>query len=534
VRAISRAAAIGIAIAVIIVIAVAALLAAMPPAPPTPTPTPAPTPTPVMPTPTPTPTPAPAPTPTPALKKVTLTIEYCEPHKDLFKPAIEKLKERARELGYDLEVKEIMIPYGVDCAARITEDLAAGVAGDIFESDSFLITAYVEAGYLLPITDFVREWPDWEKFAPAMRNMVTYKGEVWGIMLDTDVRMIFYRKDIFKLAGLPEDWQPRTWKDILDAAYKLLENREKIMEELGIEEFYPLLIPAGLKWGEATPAQGFYMLLLGADKDPYNRLYDYEEGKWVCKSTALWRTFKFYIEVYTKGLASAEHALAADPWAVHRKAFSEGRVAMDLAGSWEFYEGWGPEGIAPLPVCQEQCKGLTGEEYRKCYLDCEWKIVGIAKMPGFAGGAEGERPFVTLSGGWAVTLNAKLKDDPDKLKLAYEFLRIIGSRDIIVKYAAKYAKPAPRVDAIEVPEYAQDPYIRLISEYVEFTDYRDTLPEYPKVSKIIQEITQLIIEGKIVDADQALEEYCKRLKEAVGPENVVEYPVRKVWVEEGG
>ena len=112
-----------------------------------------------------------------------------------------------------------------------------------------------------------------------MRKIVTYKGKIYGIMLDTDVRMKWCRKDIFKLAGLPEDWQPKTWDDILEAAKKLIDNKDKIMKELGITEFYPIMIPAGLKWGEATPCQGFYMLLVGADKEPLNRLYDYEKGK---------------------------------------------------------------------------------------------------------------------------------------------------------------------------------------------------------------------------------------------------------------
>ncbi len=203
---------------------------------------------------------------------------------------------------------------------------------------------------------------------------------------------------------------------------------------------------------------------------------------------------------------------------------------MDIGGSWEFYEGWGPEGIAPLKKCLVKCgcdEKCTTDEQKKCYLDCEWKIIGFAKMPGYKGGAEGERQFVTISGGWAVAINAKLKDDPEKLKLAWEFIKIVASRDIIAKYAAKYAKPAPRVDAIEVPEYAQDPYIKAISEYIKFTDYRDALADYPKVSRIIQEVTQLILEGKITDPDQALEEYCKRLKEELGPDKVIEYPVTK-------
>lgn len=467
----------------------------------------------------------------PGLKKVTLTIEYCAPHRDLFKPAIEEFKKKAKEMGYDVEVNEIVIPYGVDCAKRITEDLASGTAGDIVDVDSFMLASYAEAGYLYPLNDFIKNWPDWEKFAPAMRKIVEYKGKIYGVMIDTDVRMIWYRKDIFKLCGIPVPWQPKSWEDIIKTALKLKECEPKIKEKFGIKEFYPLIIPAGLKWGEATPCQGFWMLLVGADKEPLNRLYDYQKGKWICKSTALWRAFKFYIDVYVKyKIGNNDVNLAQDPWAAHRKAMSEGISAIDIGGSWEFYEAWGPEGIAPLKQCLEKCgcgEKCTTDEQKECYIKCEWEIIGFAKMPGYKGGAEGEREFVTISGGWAVAINAKLKNDPEKLKLAWLFITIAASRDIEAKYAAKFAKPCPRLDAVEVPEYAKDPYIKAISEYLKFTDYRDALPEYPKVSKIIQQVTQLIIEGKITDPDKALDEYCKRLKEELGPDKVIEYPVKK-------
>ncbi len=466
--------------------------------------------------------------PAPAkLKKVTITIEYCEPHKYLFKMAIEKFKEEAKKLGYDVTVKEIMIPYGVDCATRVTEDLAAGTAGDVVDEDSFLLASVAQAGYLYPLDEFIKNWPDWNQFAPAMRKMVTFGGHIYGVMIDTDVRMIWYRKDIFKLCGLPVPWQPKSWKDILDAAAKLKECAPKIMKKYGVNEFYPIIVPAGLKWGEATPCQGFWMLLVGADKPPLNRLYDYKTGKWICKSSALWRSFWFYIELHKKGYDAVPVHLAADTWAAHRKFFSEGKVAMDLGGSWEFYEGWGPKGIAPLPVCKQQCAGKTGDEYTKCYLKCEWEVIGFAKMPGWSGGAHGEPKFVSISGGWFVGINAKAAKDPDKLKLAWLFIKTIGSKEPIALYAAKYAKPAPRLDAVEVPEYAKDPYIKAISEYLKFTDFRDALPDYPKVSKIIQYVTQLIIEGKITDPDKALDLYCKKLKETVGAENVEELPVEK-------
>ncbi len=454
---------------------------------------------------------------------VKLSVEYGEPWKDLVKPVLSEFVEEMKAKGYEVTIEEKMIPYGEDAVAVITSDLAAGVAGDVLIVDSFMIPSYAAAGYLYSLDDLVRGWDGWKHFPEPMKKIVQWEGKVYGIMIDTDVRMIWYRKDIFKLAGLPEDWQPRTWEDILEAARVLKENEDKIKAELGIDEFYPFYIPAGTKWGEGTTMQGFYMVLLGADKPPYNRLYDYGQGKWVCKSTALWRAFKFYIDIYlTLGVGPVEYNFAPDVWATHRKVFSEGKVAMDVGGSWEWGEGWGPKGIAPLKPCVDECGADEA-----CYVRCEARYVGYAKMPGYEGGAGGEPAFVTISGGWAVALNANLGKDEVKLKLAWELVKMIASRDNIAKYCAKFGKIAPRLDAVEVPEYAKNAYLKAITEYLKFTDFRDAMPEYPKISAIVQEVTEKIIRGEITDPDQALEEYCSRVKEEVGAGNVVEYPVSR-------
>jgi len=445
------------------------------------------------------PTPPPTPAPTPTLKTVELTIEYGQPWEKPVSWVVDKFKEAMKEKGYDVRIKLAMLPYGVDFVSKESMDFATGTAGDVVLVDSFMIPEYAAAGYLEPLDTYVAGWADWSKFPEPMRKIVMYEGRVYGVMMDTDVRMIWYRKDIFKMAGLPEDWQPKTWDDIIQTALTLKEHEAEIKSALGIDEFYPFYIPAGTKWGEGTTMQGFYMVLLGADDPPYNRLYDYKAKKWIGKSTALYRAFKFYYDVYVKyKLGPVEYNFAADVWATHRKVFAEGKVAMDVGGSWEWGEGWGPNGIAPIP-------------------DREAKV-GYAKMPGYKGG------FVTISGGWAWVINAKI--DSEKKELAWEFIKMVCSKEIIAKYAAEFGKVAPRSDAAEVPEYAKDPYLKSILEYLTFTDFRDAMPGYSKVSSIIQEITEKIITEGIAP-DQALEEYYNRLVAEFGEGNVITYQVVK-------
>ncbi len=439
-----------------------------------------------------------------APKKVTIVVEYGQPWQYLVENlTLAKFKEEAKKLGYDVEVTLRMIPYGVDIVQTISQDLAQGVAGDVLVIDSFMIPEYAEAGYLLDLTSYVEEWDGWAAYPEAMKKIVTYENKVYGIMIDTDVRMLWYRKDIFQLAGLPADWQPTTWEDIIEAALTLANNSDTIKDQLNITEFYPIYFPAGTKWGEATTMQGFYMLLLGADKDPYNRLYDYSENKWVGKSKALLRAFQFYYDIYVEHkIAPEEYNFVTDVWSKHREAFAKGWVAIDIGGSWEWDEGWGPNGIYPIPNREEK--------------------VGYAKMPGYAGGAESERPFVTISGGWAVAINAAIK--PELKPLAWLFVKILASKENVAKFCARYGKIAPRTDAAEVPEYAENEYLQSVLEYLNFTDFRDAMPGYSKVSFYIQQATEKIVtEGWT--AEQALDWYYDQLVAEFGEDNVITYPL---------
>ena len=191
------------------------------------------------------------PTTTPTtLKKVTLTVEFGEPWKDLVMPIVDKYKEHMKSLGYDVDLKLKMIPYGQDFVSIEAQDFAAGTAGDVVITDSFIIPSFASANYLYPLDDFVKTWPDWNAFAEPMKRIVSFKGHVYGVMIDTDVRMIWYRKDIFKIAGLPENWQPKSWEDLIKAIKTLLNHSKEIKEKLGINEFYPFYIPAGTKWAK--------------------------------------------------------------------------------------------------------------------------------------------------------------------------------------------------------------------------------------------------------------------------------------------
>ena len=183
--------------------------------------------------------------------------------------------------------------------------LAAGTGPDIWAEDTFWIPADAEAGYLLDLTDKVQAW-EWDQWVEAAKGAVTFKGRVWGLNRDTDVRPLYYRKDIFQDAGLPVPFQPKSWEELLEAARRI-----KTCAQANRQNVIPIAFKAGSLGGEATTMQGFWMLFLGAG----GQLYDPEAGKWVIHRQALRDTFGFYYDIYIRERLSTDPAfwLAGKP-----------------------------------------------------------------------------------------------------------------------------------------------------------------------------------------------------------------------------
>src|SRR5579859_5881917 len=96
---------------------------------------------------------------------------------------------------------------------------SASTAPDLVREDSFLVSSDVTAGYLAPLDKYLAAWPDYsQQWFPAMQKISTFNGHNYGVMDGTDVRLVWYNKNIFQKAGLPTTWQPQNWADILSAA----------------------------------------------------------------------------------------------------------------------------------------------------------------------------------------------------------------------------------------------------------------------------------------------------------------------------
>ncbi|AJE82225.1 MULTISPECIES: extracellular solute-binding protein [Streptomyces] len=352
-------------------------------------------------------------------------------------------------------------------------------APDLVYEDTFRINADIKAGYLRPLDKELTGWPEWERFADSAKAAAKAEdGKTYGIPVGTDTRGLWFNKKIFAKAGLPEDWKPKNWNEILTAARTV---KKKVP---GVT---PLNVYTGKAPGETAVMQGFEMLLYGTGKDP---LYDPAAKKWVTGGKGFQDALGFIDTVYREKLGpDVSDALDANvATSVGTQWFPEGKLAIGLDGSW-LGQNWINKGPREWP---------------------SWsKDLGQAPMPTQHGQAPGA---VSMSGGWAWSIPRKAGNP----ELAFEFVKTLQKKENAVRWDVADAQIAVREDVAADPKYLNSmPGIKFFTSLVDRTHYRPALPVYPQVSTAIGEAMEAVTTGDASPAGAA-KEYDGGLGDLVG------------------
>lgn len=354
-------------------------------------------------------------------------------------------------------------------------------APDVIYEDSFQVRSDAAAGYLAPIDEQLKGWEDWSQFDDTAKQAgLGDDGKTYGVSMGTDTRALYYNKEIFAKAGLPTDWAPKTWDDVLSAARTV---KQKVPDVI------PMNVYAGKAAGEATSMQGFEMLLYGTK----STLYDTESKKWVTGSAGFRDSLGFYDTLFTEKLAPPlDIALDAAAGArVSGELLPEGKLAIALDGSW-------------LPG-----QWLTGENEWP-----EWeKTMGYAPMPT----QDGSEPGATsMSGGWLLSVGAKA-DDP---QAAFDFITVALNRENTLKYDTENSQIAVRKDVASDEKYLSfNPSFEFFSSLVPVTTFRPATPDYSQISGNIQVAVESVATGSATP-EEAARTYDEGLVGIVGEDKV--------------
>jgi multiple sugar transport system substrate-binding protein len=352
-----------------------------------------------------------------------------------------------------------------DYKSKISLDLKTGSGADIYNIDGIWVGEFADAGYIKPIEelvggkDKVDGWEGWNQIPTSVQGNMSYKDKRYGVPSGTDGRVIYFNKALFAQAGLPADWQPKSWDEIISAGQTL---------KARLPGVTPIQLNAGTAMGEATTMQGLLPLLVGAGQQIW------ANGKWQGNTQAMRDALGFYQKVYGGGLGDPVLQQDAKGRDKSFQAFAAGKMAI-LFESDYFWRS-----------VVEPTKGIAKMADRD-------QNVGYALIPAIRPGAgiRGQ-DFVSMSGGGGHVLSPG-SQYPQQ---AWDLLQFMNSKDATIALLGGAARITQRKD-VNDEVLKSDPLLSLISQRVlPLTAYRPGFAEYPRVSQALQQATLDVATGK--------------------------------------
>ncbi|MCM6774590.1 extracellular solute-binding protein [Nocardia sp. CDC159] len=368
--------------------------------------------------------------------------------------------------------------------------LRTGGGGDVLDIDGTDIGNFAQSWLIEPLAavvgaETVAAWDGWSQIYPAVRQLEQFRGQDYGIPKGTDGRVLFYNRELFARAGLPTEWQPRSWDEILGAAAALAK----------LPGVTPMQLDGGTAMAETTTINGFLPLLAGAGA------LIHAEGKWQGNTAAMRAALGFYQRLVADKLIDPNLNLEAQGRDRSFAEFAAGRIGIYLESDYLWRSIISPSvGTNPMPE-----RDTT---------------IGYALIPAMRPGAGVDgKDVLTFSGGavWLINPNT---DYPQQ---AWSLLTFMSSAEAMIAYQREYlgsAQIMPRTDVNDAL-LASEPLMRYIAtKALPHTYFRPAEAAYTRVSALIQQATADVISGG--SPETAAATYARELAEIVGRDNVAE------------
>lgn len=328
---------------------------------------------------------------------------------------------------------------------KLVTALQAGKGPDLAFADlGGWVPTFAEKGWLEPMEEHLKNWEGTAQIWPNLWPTVTYKKIRYGLPWYTDCRLLLYNKTMFEKAGLNPDNPPKTWDELLDAALKITDTKNRIYG-YGV---------SGTKTEHTT--LGYMMFLYAAGgkllTDDYSKAaFDSPEGL---------KALKFYTDLAKKYNVSPNAIQYHED--DYRNMMAQNRVAMAIGGPWSF------------PLIEAANPDIAGK-------------YSVALHPYDA------KPASVL-GGWALVIPSSSPNKEDAWKLA-EYLT---SFDVWMKWVEEKGGPMPtRMDVCKKSKLANDVKWQIIFETFPHAVARPPIPQYPQISEQIQTMVQRVLLGEL-------------------------------------
>ena len=404
--------------------------------------------------------------------QVTITAIVAEPKERwdaLFASALDKLREKHPNMTINIDYR--VLPYA-DTRKQILTAMAGKTPIDLISVDQIWLGEFAEGGFLSDLTDLTNSWNRSSEWYKANWDGGLYNGKVYGIWAWTDVRAMWYWKDILNQSGVNPD-SLSTWDGYLEAAKKI----ENSTKGKGIEAMH----------------------LVGASHSP-DMWYPYlwmQGGEIVKQKTGHPEKGTYWFPSYnsTEGVRALEflrHQVDAGikPQVNHfwGQEFADKKFAVMLEGSW-----------------------LLGHFNRT-----EWSTLDkkVGMIPMFPVPKSGDTS-ATMMGGWMLGIPETSTNNA----LSWELLTIMVQPDVLAPMLEKYAY-LPTQKPIAEGQYSAQlaktiPYYEELISMLAMGHSRPSISEYPQIADNIRQAIDEVYLG-MKQPKQALDDAAKKSAEILG------------------
>lgn len=337
-----------------------------------------------------------------------------------------------------IRVRVQQVPWSAAHEKLLTA-FAADALPDLCQLGNTWIPEFAQLGALTPLQPYVDASPvvDSADYFPGIWSTNVVDGELVGVPWYVDTRLLFYRKDILRAAGV--DAPPRTWDEWRDVL-------AKVKRHVGEDRHAILLLLNEFETQLSLGLQGDDSLL--RDGDRYGNF----------SAPGFRDALSLYAEMFEKGWAPpVSETQVSNIW----EEFFKGEFAFYLSGPWNI------------------------REFRKVAPPALKDAWGTMPLPGPDG------PGAGIAGGTSLVLFR----DSQKKQAAWKLVEYLSRPDVQQRFYALIGDLPPRRSAWEGAALRDDPLAQAFRDQLERVKPTPQVLEWERIVQAMRLATERVVRG---------------------------------------
>ena len=405
-------------------------------------------------------------------KQVTLSAIVAEPKERwdiLFNSAQQKLREKHPDM--DIKVDYRVLPYDAT-RTQILTAMAGRTPIDLVSVDQIWLGEFAQGGFLSDMTDRAKSWGREKDWYQTNWDGGKYNGKLYGIWAWTDIRSMWYWKDLLNKAGVNPD-SLKTWDGYIAGAKQL----NNALRGQGIQGMH-------LVGASHSPDMWYpYLWMLGGE------IAKQKDGH-PTKGTYWFPAYNSTAGIKALGFLKRQVDAGIRPQINHfwGQEFADKKFATMLEGSWL---------LGAFP--HEKWTSLNQE---------------IGMLPMFPVPNKGDKS-ATMIGGWILGI----PETSQNKDLTWELLTTMVDPQVLTPMLQKEGY-LPTQKPIGEGPYAANlnasiPFYKEMISMIPIGHSRPNIPEYPRISDNIKQAIDELYYG-MKDPKQALDEAAAKSAKVLG------------------